>query len=789
MKRLSELNLKEQAIIVEVGGEGALRQHFLDMGMIPGVPVTLEKRAPMGDPLEIRIHDFALALRLEEAENIRVDAPHNAAETDGRPVGTPQQPAEGTLEIAHPGLGEEGRYHEAQNALQGTHTPPKKTMTFALVGNQNCGKTTLFNQLTGANQHVGNFPGVTVDSKSGTIKNHAEATVTDLPGIYSLSPYTNEEIVSRKYILESKPDAIINIADATNIERNLYLTMQLMELDVPMVLALNMMDELKGNGGSIRINELEGLLGIPVIPISALKGEGVGELVKHALHIARYAEKPLRQDFCDASHHGGAMHRCMHAIMHLVESHAREAGIPVRFAASKLIEQDDMVFRALRLEPNEQDTVEHIVRQMEAERALDRRAAVADMRYAYIQHICSLTVVKPRESREYRRSRRIDAVLTGRWTAIPAFLLIMAAVFYLTFGAVGLYFQELFERGIAAFTAAVSAQLLAWDIAPVVRSLVVDGVFAGVGTVLSFLPLIVTLFFFLSILEDSGYMSRVAFLMDHWLRKIGLSGRSIVPLLIGFGCSVPSVMASRILPSERDRRLTILLIPFASCTAKIPVYALFAAAFFPQHAAAVMMAMYVLGVLVGIGVAFLLHATVFCGKPVPFVMELPNYRMPAMANVARLLWDKARDFLQRAFTVIFLASIVIWFANTFDFHLQMVEANGEDSILATLASLISPMFRPLGFDDWRITTSLISGFLAKEAIVSTLGSLTAGVELGSLLTASSAMALMVFCLLYTPCVATISTIRHELGTRWAVAVACEQFAVAWCCAALVHLLF
>ncbi len=781
--KLSELKLKERAIVVQVGGSGALRQHFLDMGMIPGVEVMLEKRAPMGDPIELRLHGFALALRLEDAGKILVEAVD-----DTPPLA---ETAEEILpEIEHPGLGEEGRYHEEQTAHEkGPRKTPKKHLTFALAGNQNCGKTTLFNQLTGARQHVGNFPGVTVERKDGTIKGHPEATVTDLPGIYSLSPYTSEEVVSRRFILENRPDAIINIVDAPNIERNLYLTMQLMELNIPMVLALNMMDEIENNGGSVRINEMERQLGIPVIPISALKGEGVDELVRHAMHIARYEEKPLRQDFCNAENHGGAVHRCLHAIMHLVEDHAARVGIPLRFAAGKLAEGDDMMCDTLQLDINERNTVGHIVRQMEEERALDRCAAIADMRYTYIRRLCQSTVVKPRESKEYRRSRRIDSVLTGRWTAIPAFLIIMAGVFSITFNGLGAWLQELCELGIEWLTAATSHTLEAWHIAPAVHSLVIDGIFSGVGTVLVFLPMIIVLFFFLSLLEDSGYMARIAFVMDKLLRKVGLSGRSIVPLLVGFGCSVPGVMASRILPSERDRRLTVLLIPFASCTAKIPVYALFAATFFPEHSALVMMSMYLIGIVVGILTAGVLHRTAFRGKPVPFEMELPSYRMPTPVTVAGLIWDKARDFLQRAFTVIFLASMVIWFLQTFDFRLQMVGAESDHSMLAQIAGLVSPLFEPMGFNDWRVTTALVSGFLAKEVVVSTLGSLTAGVALDTLLTPAAAFALMVFTLLYTPCAATISTIRRELGTRWAVAVMCGQCIIAWCVAALAALIF
>lgn len=786
---LSELKQKERATVVEVGGSGILRQHFLDMGMIPGVEVMVEKRAPMGDPIVLRLHGFALALRTEDARKIIVSPMQQPPTEENTAEGKTSERETGMHEIEHPGLGEEGRYHEEQTAQDsGNRKSPKKHVTFALVGNQNSGKTTLFNQLTGARQHVGNFPGVTVERKDGIIKNHPEATVTDLPGIYSLSPYTNEEVVSRKFILENQPDALINIVDTTNIERNLYLTMQLMELNIPMVLALNMMDEIESNGGTVRINELERQLGIPVIPISAIKGEGTDELIKHAMHIARYQEKPLKQDFCNAEHHGGAVHRCLHAIMHLIEDHASRAGIPLRFAASKLAEGDPIVQEALRLDINEQKTVAHIVKQMEEESGLDCYAAIADMRYNYIGSLCDRTIVKPNESKEYRRSRRIDSLLTGKWTAIPTFLIIMAVVFYTTFSGLGAWLQDLCQEGIDSLTAATSTMLEKWDIAPAVHSLVIDGIFSGVGTVLVFLPMIITLFFFLSLLEDSGYMARIAFVMDKLLRKLGLSGRSIVPLLIGFGCSVPSVMASRILPSERDRKLTVMLIPFMSCTAKIPIYALFAGTFFPEHTTLVMMGMYMTGIVVGTLTALVLNRTLFKGKPVPFVMELPNYRLPAAANVARLLWDKARDFMQRAFTVIFLASMVIWFMQTFDFHLQMVGGQTDRSMLAQIAGFVSPIFEPLGFGDWRITTSLVSGFLAKEVVVSTLGSLMAGTPISSLLTAPAALSLMVFSLLYTPCVATISTIRRELGTRWAVAIMCGQCLIAWCCAALVTII-
>ena len=767
---LNELKLKESATILRVGGNGALRQHFLDMGMIPGVEVTLEKTAPMGDPVELRLHGFTLALRLADAEKIEVTPASMAKPAPVTLLGT---------EIEHPGLGEGGRYHEQDTPDKENRKKPKRTLTLALVGNQNCGKTTLFNQLTGAKQHVGNFPGVTVERKDGLIKGHPDATVTDLPGIYSLSPYTSEEVVTRQFILSQHPSGIINIVDATNLERNLYLTMQLMELNIPMVLALNMMDELKGNGGAVRINEMERMLGIPVIPISAMRNEGVDEVVRHALHVARYEEKPMRHDFCSAEDHGGAVHRCLHAIMHLVEDHASRAAIPLRFAASKLIEGDQPIIEALQLNPNELEAVEHILQQMEEERGLDRKAAIADMRYSFIDQVSRRTLVKPCESKEYLRSKRIDSILTGRFTAIPAFLTIMAGIFWLTFNGLGAWLQDLSQEGIDWFTDATDQVLQSWHIAPAVHSLIIDGIFNGVGTVLVFLPMIVVLFFFLSILEDSGYMARIAFVMDSLLRKMGLSGRSIVPLLIGFGCSVPSVMASRTLPSARDRKLTILLTPFMSCTAKIPVYAFFAAHFFPHNATSVMMAMYLIGILFSIGAALVFKHTLFRGEPVPFVMELPNYRMPVAINVVRLLWEKAKDFLQRAFTVIFLASMIIWFMQTFNFRLQMVDPSGGESILAQVAGLIAPLFHPLGFGDWRIVTALVSGFLAKEVVVSTLGGLFATQHITEVLTAPVAFALMVFCLLYTPCVATISTINREMGRKWACIVVGLQCVLAW----------
>lgn len=777
---LDELRPGETAQILSVGGEGALRQHFLDMGVIPGARVKLMKLAPMGDPMELRIHDYELTLRLADAAQIGIK-PVNAGD---RPQSAhrdyPQR--EHPHDAEHPGLGEEGRYHAKSD---GTTLPDGTTLTFALAGNQNCGKTTLFNALTGSNQHVGNFPGVTVDRKSGAIRGHADTLVTDLPGIYSLSPYSAEEIVSRQFILEEKPSCIINIADATNIERNLYLTMQLMELDTPVVLALNMMDEVRGNGGTIRINEMEAMLGVPVVPISAARSEGIDELVRHAVHIARYQEKPGRVDFCDEHAHGGAVHRCLHGIMHLIEDHAAAAGLPLRFAASKLVEGDALVTEALRLSENEREMVEHIVVQMESERGLDRAAAIADMRFDFIQRLCSRTVVRPRESREHIRSRRIDRVLTGKYTAIPAFIVIMALVFYLTFNVVGAALQNLLAHGIDALTALADGALAAANVNPVIHSLVIDGIFGGVGSVLSFIPIIVVLFFFLSMLEDSGYMARIAFVMDKLLRRLGLSGRSIVPMLIGFGCTVPGVMASRTLPSARDRRMTIVLTPFMSCTAKLPIYGFFTAAFFPGRGGLVMLALYLLGILVGVLVALASKNTLFKGEAVPFVMELPNYRLPGLGNVAHLLWDKARDFLQRAFTVIFLASIVVWFLQTFDFRLNVV-ADARGSILAVIAGFLSPVFAPLGFGDWRIVTALAAGFMAKESVVSTLTVLLGGAAVTSILTPLAAASLLVFCLLYTPCVAAVAAIRRELGGRWAALVVVFQCVLAWVCAAVVH---
>ncbi|MCQ2290345.1 MAG: ferrous iron transport protein B [Muribaculaceae bacterium] len=776
---LNELKIGQSAVIAKVGGEGALRQHFLDMGVIPGSEITLVKFAPMGDPMQLLIHGYELTLRKDDAAKIDI-APCQQC-LKGTPHQHTDQPT--TARTEHPGLGEEGRFHKKDEEHP---LPINDKLTFALLGNQNCGKTTLFNSLTGANQHVGNFPGVTVDQKSGVIKGHADAEVVDLPGIYSLSPYTSEEIVSRQFIFNAKPQGIINIVDATNIERNLYLSMQLMELGIPMVLALNMMDEVRHNGGTIHINELETSLGIPVVPISAMKNEGVEELIEHAIHVARYQEGPRREDFCSPSEHGGAVHRCIHAVIHLIEDHALAAGIPLRFAACKVIEGDARVIEALQLSQNELNTINHILRQLEDERGLDPSAAMADMRFSYIKRICARSVVKPVDSIEHKRSRRIDSVLTGRWTAIPSFLAFMCLIFWLTFDVIGGTMQEWLDSGIQWLTAQTDTLLQSWDISDVVHGLIIDGVFSGVGAVVSFVPIILTLFFFLSILEDSGYMARIAFVTDKSLRRIGLSGRSIVPLLVGFGCSVPSVMASRTLPSARDRQLTVMLTPFMSCTAKLPIYAFFTQLFFPEHGALVMISLYLLGIVVAIIAAFVLKATIYRGEPVPFVMELPNYRIPTAVSVLRLIWDKGKDFLQRAFSVIFIATIVVWFLQTFDFHLSLVD-NPQDSILASLASLVSPIFSPLGFADWRITTSLISGFMAKESVVSTLtvlfGSSTA---LSSILTTATAYSLLVFCLLYTPCVATIATVRKELSNRHAVAMVVWQCAVAWCVALVVR---
>ena len=773
---LNELPIGKSARVDTVGGTGALRQHFLDMGLIPGAEVTLIKLAPMGDPMELRIHGYELTLRLEDAAQIGI-TPTEAVP----PVHTPVE----DKMVEHPGLGEGGRYH----IKKGEHPlPENQTLTFALAGNQNCGKTTLFNQLTGSNQHVGNFPGVTVDRKSGAIKGHPETEVTDLPGIYSMSPYSSEEIVTRQFIIGEKPTGIINIVDATNIERNLYLTMQLMELDIPMVLALNMMDEMRGNGGTVRINKMEAMLGIPVIPISAAKNEGVDELVDHAVHVAKYQERPGRMDFCSEDDHGGAVHRCIHGILHLIEDHAKAAGIPVRFAATKLVEGDHRIEEALKLDQNEKEMIEHIIVQMEQERGLDRAAAIADMRFHFIHQLVDQTVVKPHQSKEQVRSSRIDQFLTGKYTAIPAFVGIMALVFYLTFGVIGAGLQSLLEIGIENLTVFADDALTYWNVNEAVHSLVIDGIFTGVGSVLSFLPIIVTLFFFLSLLEDTGYMARVAFVMDKLLRRIGLSGRSIVPMLIGFGCTVPGVMASRTLPSERDRKMTILLTPFMSCSAKLPIYSLFAVTFFPDHAALVMVGLYFLGIAVGILAAFALKGTLFRGEAVPFVMELPNYRLPGLKNVMQLLWEKARDFLERAFTVIFMATIVIWFLQNFDLQLSLT-ADPQESILAFVASGIAPLFAPLGFADWRVSTALITGFMAKESVVSTLTILFgSSAALGAALSPAAAAPLLVFCLLYTPCIAAVASVKRELGGRWAAVMVLNQCVVAWVAAFIVRML-
>lgn len=773
---LNELKAGERAVVRSVGGEGALRQHFLDMGVIPGAEITLVKFAPMGDPIEFRIHEYELTLRVDDAKQIGIEKLPKW-ESDQHPVvKIPHEPTD------HPGLGEGGRYH----VREGEHPlPDDQLLTFALAGNQNCGKTTLFNQLTGSNQHVGNFPGVTVDQKSGSIRGHENTKITDLPGIYSMSPYTDEEIVSREFILREQPTGIINIVDATNIERNLYLTLQLIELDRPMVLALNMMDELTGNGGSVDINAMESLLGIPIVPISAAKGEGIEELVAHALHVAHYQEKPGRMDFCDAESHRGAVHRCLHGIMHLIEDHAKEAHIPVRFAATKIVEGDSRVIEALMLDQNEMEMIEHIICQMEKERGLDRSAAIADMRFAFIGKLVDRTFHKAHESRQHERSRRIDKILTGKYTAIPSFIAIMSLVFYLTFNVIGSGLQDLLAAGIGLLQDQVDAAMTAAGVNEAMHSLVIDGIFQGVGTVLSFLPIIVTLFFFLSLLEDTGYMARIAFVMDKWLRKIGLSGRSIVPLLIGFGCSVPAIMSTRTLPSERDRRMTILLTPFMSCSAKLPIYGFFIAAFFGDYGALPMIVLYFGAMLVGILVAYLGKNTIFKGEAVPFVMELPNYRMPGRRNVMQLLWEKSKDFLERAFSVIFIATIVIWFLQTFNFRLDMVTDSSE-SMLAAVAGVIAPIFAPLGFGDWRISTALISGFMAKESVVSTLGVLFGTSSISTVLTPLSAASLLAFCLLYTPCVAAITSVKRELGTMWAIWVVIFQCVVAWIVAFIVH---
>ena len=772
---LKDLEIGKSAVIKTVGGKGALRQHFLDMGMIPGAEVTVVKFAPMGDPMELQVHGYELTLRLAEAEQIEIEQIPRRSNSHKR--------IEALSGAAHPGLGEEGKYHSKKDE----HPLPEDTMlTYALVGNQNCGKTTLFNQLTGSNQHVGNFPGVTVDRKTGTIKGHPNTEITDLPGIYSMSPYSSEEIVSRNFVLESKPKAIINIVDATNIERNLYLTMQLLEMDIPMVVALNMMDEVVGNQCSIDVNMMEALLRVPVIPISAAKNEGVDELVKHALHIAKYQERPLRQDFCDKNDHEGSVHRCIHAVMHLIEDHAAQTDIPARFAATKAIEGDPLVLEKLKLDTNESEMLEHIVQQMETERQVDRSAAIADMRFDFIERLCEQTVVKPKESKERIRSEKIDRILTGKYTAIPCFIGIMVLVFYLTFNVIGAWLQSLLEMGIDKVSELADATLTAAHVNSAMHSLVIDGIFTGVGSVLSFLPIIVTLFFFLSLMEDSGYIARVAFVMDKLLRKIGLSGRSIVPMLIGFGCTVPAVMATRTLTSERDRKMTILLTPFMSCTAKLPIYSFFVSSFFPKKGGLIMAGLYLLGILVGILVAFLYNGTLFKGDPVPFVMELPNYRLPGAKNVTQLLWEKAKDFLQRAFSVILLATMVVWFLQSFDLHLNLVK-DSSDSILALVAGCLAPVFKPLGLGDWRICTALISGFMAKESVVSTLEVLFAG-SITSVLTPLAAASLLAFSLLYTPCVAAIASVKRELGGRWAAFVVLWQCAIAWIVAWIVHLI-
>ena len=770
---LKELEVGKSAVIRRVGGEGALRQHFLDMGMIPGAEVTVIKLAPMGDPMEVQVHGYELTLRLAEAQQI-----------DIQPIGRRSRShtfKDRAKDQDHPGLGENGKFHSKADE----HPLPDGTvLTYALVGNQNCGKTTLFNQLTGAKQHVGNFPGVTVDRKSGAIRGYPNTEVTDLPGIYSMSPFSSEEIVSRNFVLQDKPTAIINIVDATNIERNLYLSMQLLEMGIPMVIALNMMDELVGNRGSIDVNTMEAMLGVPVIPISAAKNEGVDELIRHAVHVAKQQEPPLKQDFCDKDDHGGAVHRCIHAVIHLIEDHAALAGLPVRFAATKAIEGDALILQQLQLDRNEQEMLEHIVRQMETERGLDRSAAIADMRFDFIERLCAQTVIRPQESKERIRSEKIDRILTGRYTAIPCFIGIMVLVFYLTFNVIGGGLQKLLELGIDRLSALTDTALTQLHVNPVIHSLVIDGIFTGVGSVLSFLPIIVTLFFFLSLMEDSGYIARVAFVMDKLLRRIGLSGKSIVPMLIGFGCTVPAVMATRTLTSERDRKMTILLTPFMSCTAKLPIYSFFVSVFFPGKGGLIMSGLYLLGILVGIGAAFLYKDTLFRGEPIPFVMELPNYRLPSVKNVGQLLWEKAKDFLQRAFSVILIATVVVWFLQSFDLQLNMV-SDSADSILARISGILVPLFSPLGLGDWRICTALISGFMAKESVVSTLEVLFGG-TIGSILSPLSAGSLLVFSLLYTPCVAAVASVRRELGGKWAAGLALWQCLIAWVVAFVIH---
>ena len=772
---LRDLEVGKSAVILKVGGQGALRQHFLDMGMIPGAEVTVVKLAPMGDPLELQIHGYELTLRLAEAQQIEIEPISKRSRSHER--------INRTQNLAHPGLGEEGKYH---SKVEEKPLPEGTTLTYALVGNQNCGKTTLFNQLTGSKQHVGNFPGVTVDRKDGVIRGYPNTKVTDLPGIYSMSPFSNEEIVSRNFVLNEKPKAIINIVDATNIERNLYLTMQLLEMDVPMVVALNMMDEVIGNQGAIDVNAMEAMLGVPVIPISASKNEGVDELIRHAVHIAKYQECCSKQDFCDKNDHNGAVHRCIHAVVHLIEDHAARSGIPVRFAATKAIEGDPLILKQLELDDNELELLEHIVKQMEAERGLDRSAAIADMRFNFIENLCEQTVVKPKESKERLRSEKIDRILTGKYTAIPCFIGIMLLVFYLTFNVIGAWLQSLLELGIDKLAEVTDAALTAVNVNSALHSLIIDGIFSGVGSVLSFLPIIVTLFFFLSLMEDSGYIARVAFVMDKLLRKIGLSGKSIVPMLIGFGCTVPAVMSTRTLTSERDRKMTILLTPFMSCSAKLPIYAFFVSVFFPKQGALVMAGLYILGILLGVLAAFIYKGVLFKGEPVPFVMELPNYRLPGIKNVAQLLWEKAKDFLQKAFSVILIATIVVWFLQSFDTHFNPA-VNSADSILAKISGLLSPVFAPLGFGDWRICTALICGIMAKESVVSTMEVLFTG-SIASVLSPLAAASMLVFSLLYSPCVAAIASIRRELGVKWAGGVVIWQCVVAWVAAFLVHLI-
>jgi len=769
---LRELKIGEKAVITAVGGEGALRQHFLDMGVIPGTVVTVVKFAPMGDPVEVSIHGYTLTLRLDDAEKIEIC---EAGEECNQPTHNHKKSHIDRSKVEHPGFGEEGsRFHSKKDE---NPLPEGTLLTYALVGNQNCGKTTLFNQLTGSNQHVGNFPGVTVDRKDGPIRGYKDTKVTDLPGIYSMSPYTSEEIVSRNFVLQDKPKAIINIVDATNIHRNLYLTMQLLELGIPMVIAVNMMDELTGNGGTIKVNKMEAMLGVPVVPISAAKNQGIDELVRHAVHVAHYQEKPLRQDFCEVEDHEGAIHRCVHAVIHLIEDHAKRADIPVRFAASKIIEGDKPILEALELDQNELEMLEHIILQMEKERGLDRSAAMADMRFSYINKVCDATVIAPRESKEHKRSENIDKILTGRYTALPAFVIIMALTFVLTFNVIGASLQGLLESGIEKLTQVTDNALTSAGVNDTLHSLIIDGIFSGVGSVLSFLPIVVTLFFFLSLLEDSGYIARVAFFMDKLLRKIGLSGRSIVPMLIGFGCTVPAVMSTRTLPSERDRKMTILLTPFMSCTAKLPIYAFFVNAFFSQHKGLVMTGLYFLGIVVGIMVAFVLKLTIFKGEAVPFVMELPNYRLPGAKTTFFLLWEKAKDFIQKAFSVILIATICVWFLQSFDIRLNRV-VDSKDSLMAMVSGVLVPIFAPLGMGDWRICTSLISGVMAKESVVSTMDILF-GEDITSVLSTASAAAMLVFCLLYTPCIAAVASVKRELGGKWAVGLVFWQCAIAW----------